>query len=135
MHLHITYRLLREGKLCFLITSQSQPTIPELEIESLVTAHVSSTLQALSLPQHLLTDVKDGILRALETDGTWVERYNATKEIDVSDDAVRELPENSDDKFPEDIRKVTDIVIEVCHIAMMLYGRNHDAMISESSTW
>lgn len=133
MHLHITYRLLREGKLCF-FTSQLQSTISESEIESLVTAHVSSTLQALSLPQHLLTDVKNGILRALEIDGTWVERYNATKEIDVSDGAFQELPENSDGKFPEDIRKVTDIVVEVCHVAMMLYGRNHDAMISESST-
>ncbi|KAF8507495.1 trafficking protein particle complex subunit 10 [Gautieria morchelliformis] len=94
MHLHITYRLLRE------------------EIERLVTAHVSSALQTLSLSQDMTSDIKDPILKALENDGTWLERYNTTNELHVNSSALKELPDVCDSLGLDNVRKVIDIVVE-----------------------
>ncbi|KAF8578950.1 hypothetical protein K439DRAFT_1360730 [Ramaria rubella] len=94
MHLHISYRLLRE------------------EIEGLITAHASSALQARSMPLYLSSEVKDCILKVLEKDGTWLDRYNATKELHVMGKPLPAASGIWDDERLDDIKQVTEAVVE-----------------------
>lgn len=67
------------------------------------------------MPQHLSTDIKDRILKALEKDGTWLDRYNVTRDLYVPSGALKDHPNVYDGDNLDDILKVTDMVVEVCY--------------------
>ena len=109
MHLYITYRLLREGE--FLRSFEYFfLTYAETEIESLATAHVSAALRTLSKPSDLAAEVVERVLKALESDGTWLERYNVTKQLHVQ---RHYLDKMSSGENANDINRVLDVVVEV----------------------
>lgn len=89
----------------------------------MIAAHVSSSLQTLSLPQHLSSDIKDVILKALEKDGTWLERYYVNNELHVTGDVVNEIPDScdSDDVCGDDIKEAMDLVLTVRSITFVLF--------------
>ena len=69
------------------------------------------------MPQHILSNIiKDSILKALEKDGTWLERYNATNELHVTSNALKEAPDNCNDVCLDDIRRVMELVLEVRYL-------------------
>ncbi|KAF8529300.1 trafficking protein particle complex subunit 10 [Hysterangium stoloniferum] len=103
MHLHIEYCLLRE------------------EIENLVSTHIAMALKELSEPHYISDLVKEHILKALENDATWVERYNITRELRVLSSALPELSNTAENTR---VTKVVKMVIETLRTKQLAGSRD-----------
>jgi len=89
-----------------------------LEIELVLSAHISAVLKELQEPHYLLDGVKNCILKALETDADWVLLYNATKELHLKSSSLPDPPQGMSNG--ELVKNIAGIVVDVSDVLNFL---------------